>query len=479
MVVQANRNPSISNATVASPQAGIAPLAVQFTGAATDPDGHTVSYSWDLDGDGTFETTAQNPSFTYNAAGTYLPVLRVTDPFGGVSNRTLTVNVLPAQLDPAAKFNVLVYSRTAGFRHSSIDEGIAAIKKLGVDNGFAVDAIEEPSLFTDEFLNRYDVVVFMSTTGDTLPDAAQAAFERYIKSGHGYVGVHAAADTEYGWPWYGQMVGAYFRNHPNGTPTATVVVEDTAHRSTAHLPARWTRNDEWYNYQSPVNPVVNGGGTDYSARNTEGIHVLLTMDESTYAEADGSDGVDDDHPIAWCHRYDGGRAWYTGLGHTEASYLDAGFLAHLLGGLEVAAGYVADPACGVVETSTEGGISGSVPATLSLALGAPGSFGTFIPGVARGLHGEHGRHGDLHRDGRRAVGPRPELHGHRPAREPDRGARTAAGGQGDQRGRPERGVRPAAHRPVTGAAAVLRRTRQPTTRSRSASARRSGATSRC
>ncbi len=132
-----------------------------------------------------------------------------------------------------------------------------------------------------------------------------------------------------------------------------------------------------------VNPVVNGGGTDYSARNTEGIHVLLTMDESTYAEADGSDGVDDDHPIAWCHRYDGGRAWYTGLGHTEASYVDPAFLAHLLGGLEVAAGYVADPACGVVETSTEGGISGSVPPTLSLSLGAPGSLGTFVPGVAQ------------------------------------------------------------------------------------------------
>ena len=154
-------------------------------------------------------------------------MLRVTDPFGGVSNRTLTVNVLPTQLDPAAKFKVLVYSRTAGFRHSAIDEGIAAVKKLGADNGFAVDAIEEPSLFTDAFLTRYDAVVFMSTTGDTLPDAAQAAFERYIQSGHGYVGVHSAADTEYGWPWYGQLVGAYFRNHPNGTPTATVVVEDT------------------------------------------------------------------------------------------------------------------------------------------------------------------------------------------------------------------------------------------------------------
>ncbi|MDA0173823.1 ThuA domain-containing protein [Solirubrobacter taibaiensis] len=384
VVVQANRNPTIGAATVATPQAGIAPLVVNLTGAATDADGHTVSYSWDLDGDGTFETTTKDATITYSQPGTYSPVLRVTDPFGGVATRALTVNVLAAELDPAAKFKVLIYSRTAGFRHSSIDEGITAIKKLGTDNGFAVDAIEEPSLFTDAFLARYDAVVFLSTTGDTLPDAAQqAAFERYIQAGHGYVGIHAASDTEYGWSWYGQLVGAYFRNHPNGTPTATVVNEDAGHPSTAGIPARWTRVDEWYNYQSPVNPVVNGGGTDYSARNTSGIHVLLTMDESTYAEADGSDGVDDDHPIAWCHRYDGGRAWYTGLGHTEASFLDPVFLGHLLGGLQVAAGIVDDAACGVVKTETEGGLAGNVPQTLALTLGAPGSFGTFVPGVAR------------------------------------------------------------------------------------------------
>ena len=152
------------------------------------------------------------------------------------------------------------------------------------------------------------------------------------------MGIHSAADTEYGWPWYGQMVGAYFRNHPNGTPNATVVVEDTTDPSTAGIPARWTRADEWYNYQSPVNPVVNGGGDDYNPRNTVGIHVLLTMDESTYAEADGSDGVDDDHPIAWCHRFDGGRAWYSGLAHTDASFSEAAMLSHLQAGIEITAG---------------------------------------------------------------------------------------------------------------------------------------------
>ena len=132
-------------------------------------------------------------------------------------------------------------------------------------------------------------MIFLSTTGDVLNDTQQAAFERFIRAGGGYAGIHSAADTEYGWPWYGKLVGAYFRNHPNGTPTATTVVEDTTDPSTAGIPARWTRADEWYNYQSPENPVVNGGGNDYSPRNTAGVHVLLTMDESTYAEADGTD----------------------------------------------------------------------------------------------------------------------------------------------------------------------------------------------
>jgi PKD repeat protein len=378
--IQSNRNPFIQGGTTASPSAGLAPLAVQFTGAAFDFDGHTVSYSWDLDGDGEFETSEQNPTRTYTEVGTYSPVLRVTDPFGGAATRTLPITVLAPTPDPSADYNVLVFSRTAGFRHSSIDEGITALKLLGDQNNFSVDAIEEPSLFTDAFLANYEVVVWLSTTGDVLNDDQQAAFERYIQAGGGYVGIHSAADTEYTWPWYGQLVGGYFRNHPNGTPTATIDVEDGTHHSTGHLPARWTRVDEWYNYQSPVNPSINGGGDDYSTRNTTGIHVLLKMDESTYNEADGSDGVDDDHPISWCHRFDGGRAWYTGLGHTEASFVEPEFLEHILGGLEIASGHVADDTCGIVER--HGDVGGVVPATLSLSLGSPASFGAFVPGVA-------------------------------------------------------------------------------------------------
>jgi cytochrome c len=379
VLVQANRGP---NTPAAVPQAGFAPLTVTFTGEPSDPDGPThlpIAYSWDFDGDGTEDSTATNPTQTYTTPGIYSPRLRATDAHGGVTNRTYSINVLSEARDPSAHFRVLVFSKTAGFRHSSIDEGITALKLLGSQNGFQVDASEESAMFTDAVLAKYDAVVFLSTTGDVLNDAQQAAFERYIRSGRGYAGIHSATDTEYAWPWYGQLTGGYFRNHPNGTPTATVVNEDPDHVSTSHLPLRWTRVDEWYNYQTPVNPNPGGGGTDITV---SGVHVLLSVDESTYAEADGTDGVDDPHPISWCKRYDGGRMWYTGMGHTEASFVDADFMKHILAGLEIAAGVSSDPVCGGNQRNVPADVGGTVPATLSLTVGPPASFGAFKPGVA-------------------------------------------------------------------------------------------------
>jgi PKD repeat protein/type 1 glutamine amidotransferase len=350
VVVQANRAPTISAAS-ASPAEGMAPLNVTFAATATDADGHALTYEWDLDGDGTFETTGQNPSRTYTASAS--PVLRVSDGFGGVATRTLAsapngggVNVFAETLDPNARYNVLVFSRTAAFRHSAIDEAYNAIKLMGSQQNFTVDWTEDPTRFNDAFLSRYDLVVFNSTTGDVLNDTQQGAFERFIKAGGGYTGIHSATDTEYGWAWYGQLTGAYFRNHPNGTPTATVVVEDTESPATVGLPARWTRVDEWYNFQKITDPVVNGGGDRVSPRTQTPIHVLLTMDESSYVEDDGNT-INEDHPIAWCKRYDGGRMFYTALGHTEATYTDANFLRHLRGGMEVAAGVLADDDCGL------------------------------------------------------------------------------------------------------------------------------------
>lgn len=239
-----------------------------------------------------------------------------------------------------ASYDVLVFSKTAGFRHDSIDEGIAAIQKLGREHGFSVVATEDAGQFTDANLATFEAVVWLSTTGDVLDDAQQGAFERYIQAGGGYVGVHAASDTEYTWPWYGHLVGAYFKSHPAGTPTATVTVENKATPSSCFLPTDWERTDEWYNFQSPIDPVVGGwGGDDYSPRSD--VTVIATVDESTYEEGDDN-ATDDDHPIAWYQDYDGGRSFYTGGGHTAASFTEPLFTTHLLGGIQYAAGQAPD-----------------------------------------------------------------------------------------------------------------------------------------
>jgi type 1 glutamine amidotransferase len=204
---------------------------------------------------------------------------------------------------------------------------------MGRQHDFEVDATENAAQFTDENLAQYDVVIFLCTTGDVLNDAQQAAFERFIRAGGGYAGIHSASDTEYDWPWYGRLVGAYFRDHPGVAgvnqqfQTATIRVEDRDTAATRDLPRRWVREEEWYNFRS--NP-----------RNL--VHVLMNVDESTYdprgySQPGGSPPMGD-HPIAWCHRYDGGRAFYTALGHKGVYFKEPLFLSHILGGLEIAAG---------------------------------------------------------------------------------------------------------------------------------------------
>ncbi|MDW5324228.1 ThuA domain-containing protein [Plantactinospora sp. KLBMP9567] len=226
--------------------------------------------------------------------------------------------VTPAPAGAAPLTRVLVFSKTAGFRHSSIAPGIAAIRQLGTANGFTVTATEDAAAFRTGNLGQYQAVVFLNTTGDVLNAGQQSAFESYIAAGGGYVGVHAAADTEYDWPWYGGLAGAYFASHP-ATQHATIRVEDRGNVSTSHLGPTWTRTDEWYNYRT--NPRSR-------------VKVLASLDESSYSG--GSMGGD--HPITWCQNYGGGRAWYTGLGHTDESYSDPFFTEMLLGGIRVAAG---------------------------------------------------------------------------------------------------------------------------------------------
>jgi cytochrome c len=230
---------------------------------------------------------------------------------------------------------VLVFTKTGGFRHDSIDEGVAAVCELAGAEGIAVDHTEDAANFAAEPLSDYDAVVFLSTTGDVLNAEQQGAFEAYIQGGGGYAGIHAASDTEYDWPWYGDLVGAYFNSHPQNQ-NATVKVSDNIHPSTAELPQRWQRFDEWYNFRS--NPRGD-------------VHVLATLDETSYSPGAGAMG--EDHPTAWCQPFDGGRSWYTGGGHTAEAYSEPQFRAHILGGIQWAAGLAAGECGGTVWSNFE------------------------------------------------------------------------------------------------------------------------------
>ncbi len=215
---------------------------------------------------------------------------------------------------------VLIFSKTAGFHHQSIAKGIAAIQKLGRNSGFDTDTTTDTRLFNIDNLKKYAAVVFLSTTGDILNDQQQIAFESYIRSGGGFAGVHAATDCEYDWPWYGNLVGAYFVSHPQ-QQEAVLKVHNQKHLATRHLPREWKRKDEWYNFKW-VSPNLN---------------VLISLDETSYQP--GRNKMGENHPMSWYHEYDGGRSFYTALGHTDESYIDPMFLQHLLGGIKYAIGY--------------------------------------------------------------------------------------------------------------------------------------------
>lgn len=228
------------------------------------------------------------------------------------STKTSTVPVAAV-----AKHRVLVFVKTAGFYHNSIPDGVTAIQKLGAENNFTVDSTRDAMYFNEDSLKNYSAVIFLSTTMNVLNGDQQLAFERYIQSGGGFAGVHAAADTEYDWPWYNKLAGAQFASHPQ-QQKAIINVIDTTNAATSFLPRRWERFDEWYNYKN-INPD---------------IKVLALLDETTYQG--GING--DNHPIAWYHDFDGGRAFYTGLGHTKESYSEPLFLRHLLAGIQYAIG---------------------------------------------------------------------------------------------------------------------------------------------
>jgi cytochrome c len=250
-------------------------------------------------------------------------------------------------LDPGVvgSLQILLYTYSAGYRHASIPEGIHAIRALGAANGFGVDVkgtapdargsycanqptAADVAYFTAENLSQYAAVVFLSTTTMAAPDsillddAGKAAFEGYIRGGGGFVGIHAAADAEYGWAFYHDLLGATFFAH--GPPVASSLrIDDAAHPATSALPNPWSRFDEWYDFTQNPRPTA---------------HVLIDLDEATYPNNPHPMG---DHPISWCKTLGSGRSFYTGLGHPAETFGDLLVRRHLLGGILYAAGALA------------------------------------------------------------------------------------------------------------------------------------------
>lgn len=216
---------------------------------------------------------------------------------------------------------VLVFSKTNGYRHGAIEAGQDMLRRLAEEEGWNLELTEDSTVFSSGALRTKDAVVFLLTTQDVLGEAGQLEMERFIQAGGGFVGIHAASDTEYDWPWYGRLVGAYFTGHPPGTPEGVITVVDSSFAATQHLPATWTKVDEWYDFRA-----------------TNGFrNILLTVDQSTY-KTGGEGFLNPRHEIAWYHEFDGGRSFYTGLGHTQESYDDPLFVDHIRGGLTWAIG---------------------------------------------------------------------------------------------------------------------------------------------
>jgi len=210
---------------------------------------------------------------------------------------------------------VLIFSKTNGYHHASISAGIAAIKKLGETNGFDVDATDDSTWFRKKVLKKYAALIFLSPTGKVFGPEEEKALQEYIHHGGGFVGIHAATDCEYNWQWYGDLVGGYFKSHPK-QQMAKIVVVDKNNAATKDLPETWERLDEWYNFKY-LNP---------------NLHILLKIDETSYTGGENGEN----HPMAWYHDFEGGRSFYTELGHTDESWSDPKYLGHLLGGIQYA-----------------------------------------------------------------------------------------------------------------------------------------------
>lgn len=215
---------------------------------------------------------------------------------------------------------ILIFSHTTGYRHDSIPAGIAALRSIAERRGLAVVASEDPAQFEPGGLSRYRAIVLLSTTTDPrnpasewLTGSRRAELQHFVGRGGGIVAIHAAADSHYHWPWYGRLIGGRFARHPDGTPRGKVTIAQPRHPATTGLAATVERVDEWY-YFDDFDPTS---------------RLLATLDPASIGEPEVNP-----KPVSWVREVDGGRVFYTALGHTSESYSEPFFLKHVAGGLD-------------------------------------------------------------------------------------------------------------------------------------------------
>ena len=212
--------------------------------------------------------------------------------------------------------NVLVFSKTKGYRHQNIEIGVASFRTLAANKSWKITTTEDATYFNDKFLSKIDVVVFFNTTGDILNSSEEIALEWFIKSGGGFLGIHAAADTEYDWPFYQELIAAHFASHPPTQKARLIVHQETNHPAIGHLGNEWSLRDEWYSFKEPLKSHAT---------------LLMEVDDSSLS---GKIPLTGSHPIAWAHEKYGGRSMYTGIGHTAEQFSDPVYLEHIARSVE-------------------------------------------------------------------------------------------------------------------------------------------------
>jgi len=225
---------------------------------------------------------------------------------------TLSISCSSEEKEP---LRLLVFSKTVGFRHESISSGIKMIYDQSQKQRWIVTATEDAGMINDSVLKNIDVAVFLNPSGDALNEEQQAAFERFIRSGKGFVGIHSSADFEYEWPWYGRLNGAHFKMHPP-SQEGTIIIENHDHPAMKPFKGMktFTVYDEWYTFRENPRPNVN---------------VLAILDESSIKKTENDDWIMGDHPIIWWHEFEGSRAFYTGFGHPHEAFSNVTIVEHI------------------------------------------------------------------------------------------------------------------------------------------------------